>query len=141
MLLVSKWMHLLPTISNGQGLQYPPLLTGLPFICELCSVQANIGHEPPSPTDLLSLVALKRTCLIDLVHYWSTSMLHKYMSGLAGQCVKLFCGWLGWLHSDECFTLTGDSVKITPLAAAFGLPSGLGYNKLLVICGCPRHSL
>ena len=53
-------------LSDGQ---YPPLLAGLPFICELYSLQANIGSElTPSPIDL-SLVALERMRLIDLAHY------------------------------------------------------------------------
>ena len=274
-------------LSGGRGLQYPPLLAGLPFICELCSVRANIGRElTPSPIDL-SLVALERMRLIDLAHYWSTSTLRKNMSGLkillsfhsrfglsmpqlvsvshppvdscirlfwcmehraiqpsprsrsgtvgfsslwsirsafssydaflhglvlhpanvfrdqhnrfasapfvsgseniaaqmtvrglsarlgtvtipskilharhihwnqqnrlskllrtdlnpvtvyhlvAGQCAE-FCGWLGWLRSGECFTLTRDSVKLIPphLAVAFGLPPDLGCVLLSLL--------
>ena len=79
-------------LANGRGLSYPAALSGFPFVCELCTVRANVGRDLiPGPADLI-LLALERMRLIDLGHYWGQSTLSKHALGLRyySQFLKIF---------------------------------------------------
>ena len=66
----------------GKGLQYPPAMAGLPFVCELCTVRANLRRElSPDPKDM-ALLALERMRIVDLAHFWARSSLSKNLLGL-----------------------------------------------------------
>ena len=54
------------------GLQYPPCATNLPFICELCTVRAQLGREiDPLLSSDITLLLLERMRMIDAAHAWA----------------------------------------------------------------------
>lgn len=65
-------------LPDGKGLSYPSVLWGMPFICELCSVQANLGRllRVDNLRDL-GLLSLERMRMIDLANYWAKQTMEK----------------------------------------------------------------
>jgi hypothetical protein len=55
----------------GRGLSYPRLHTAPPFICEACTVRAQIGTELAKSGQHLGLLMLERMRLIDQANAWS----------------------------------------------------------------------
>ncbi len=70
-------------LPDNKGLSYPINMWGMPFICELCSVQANIGRpfRCDSAFDI-GLLCLERMRMIDLAHYWARSTIDKNMRSI-----------------------------------------------------------
>lgn len=67
-------------LSDGKGLSYPSDLWGMPFICERCTVQANLGRflQCDNSQDI-GLLCLERMRMIDLAHYWAKQTMSKNM--------------------------------------------------------------
>ena len=63
---------------KGAGLSYPGGLRRHPFVCELCTVRANLGRELHMDQSDLSLLALERMRLIDAAHAWTPDTLDDY---------------------------------------------------------------
>ncbi len=77
-------------LPDQKGLSYPSDLWGMPFICELCTVQANLGR--PLQRDNLNdqgLLSLERMRMIDLAHFWAKQTMVKNM-----QAVRTFSSFL-----------------------------------------------
>jgi hypothetical protein len=55
----------------GCGLSYPRLHTAPPFICEACTVRAQLGTELAKSGQHLGLLMLERMRLIDQANAWS----------------------------------------------------------------------
>jgi hypothetical protein len=55
----------------GRGLAYPQTCIAPPFICEACTVRAQIGSELQKMGNHLGLLMLERMRLIDQANAWS----------------------------------------------------------------------
>ena len=66
----------------GRGLSYPKVRITPPFICEACTVRAQIGGELTSSGRHLTLVMLERMRMIDQANAWSSGSHGGYQSGL-----------------------------------------------------------
>ena len=54
-----------------KGLSYNPHLVHFPFICELCTVRANVGRELQPREQDMQLLQLERMRMIDQSNAWS----------------------------------------------------------------------
>ena len=62
-----------------KGLQYPPLASKYPFICELCTTRTQLGRELSNfSTSDTTLLMLERMRMIDTAHASSVSTLEQY---------------------------------------------------------------
>jgi hypothetical protein len=57
------------------GLQYPPVMTHFPFICEACTFRAVLGRELTWMSGDIQLLMLERMRLVDMAHAWASSTL------------------------------------------------------------------
>jgi hypothetical protein len=58
-----------------RGLLFPKTLAGYPFICELCTVRANVGPTPLPSAVMNALMMLEWMRLIDAAHSWAPKTL------------------------------------------------------------------
>ena len=64
-------------------LQYNPSLVVFPFVCELCTVRANVGKELLDfHNDHRFLLSLERMRMIDMFNCWARNTLVNYKSAL-----------------------------------------------------------
>ena len=68
----------------GRGLAYPRTRIAPPFICEACTVRAQLGSELQKTGDHLGLLMLERMRLIDQANAWSRGT-HQNYQALLGQ--------------------------------------------------------
>ena len=62
-----------------KGLQYPPMASKYPFICELCTTRTQLGRELNNFNTLdTTLLMLERMRMIDTAHASSISTLEQY---------------------------------------------------------------
>jgi hypothetical protein len=66
----------------GRGLAYPKVAISPSFICEACTVRAQIGGELRKSGGHLTLLMLERMRLIDQANAWSASSHAIYQGGL-----------------------------------------------------------
>jgi hypothetical protein len=57
------------------GIQYPPAMTHVTFICEACTVRVVLGRELTSMYGYMQLLMLERIRLINMAHAWASSTL------------------------------------------------------------------
>jgi hypothetical protein len=57
------------------GLQYPPAMTRIPFICESCTVRVVLRRELTWTLSDIQLLMLERMRLVDMAHAWASSTL------------------------------------------------------------------
>jgi hypothetical protein len=69
-------------LPSSRGLSYPKVRIPPPFICEACTVRAQIGGELTSSGRHLTLVMLERMRMIDQANTWSSGSHAGYQSGL-----------------------------------------------------------
>ena len=69
-------------LPSRRGLSYPNIRITPSFICEACTVRAQIGRELQSSGRHLTLVMLERMRMIDQAHAWSSGSHGGYQSGL-----------------------------------------------------------
>ena len=65
-------------LRNGQGLSFPSHLSFPHFVCELCSVQANVGRRLNGNAKDLELILLERVRMIDCANAWADNTLKVY---------------------------------------------------------------
>lgn len=68
--------------TNGQGLSFPSVKHWGTFVCEHCTVRAVLGRELCTLRDL-SLMALERMRILDLVHHWTKGTYVSYQGKLS----------------------------------------------------------
>jgi hypothetical protein len=61
-----------------RGLFFPKTLVGYPFVCELCTVRANVGPIVPPSGTMNALMMLERMRMIDTAHSWAPKTLGGY---------------------------------------------------------------
>jgi len=66
----------------GRGLAYPKVAISPSFICEACTVRAQVGGELRKSGGHLTLLMLERMRLIDQANAWSASSHAVYQGGL-----------------------------------------------------------
>jgi hypothetical protein len=69
-------------LPSCRGLSYPKVRITPSFICEACTVRAQIGEELHRSGRHLTLVMLERMRMIDQAHAWSIGSHRGYQSGL-----------------------------------------------------------
>ena len=74
-------------VRGMQGLGYPKAMVMFPFICELCTVCANLGRELLPRCQDTYLLGLERMRMCDAAHAWAESSL----SGIKGKLHRLLC--------------------------------------------------
>jgi hypothetical protein len=67
---------------STRGLFFPKTLVGYPFVCELCTVRANVGVPPPPSGTMNALMMLERMRMIDTAHSWAPKTLVGYQGNL-----------------------------------------------------------
>ena len=71
----------------GRGLAYPRTRIAPPFICEACTVRAQLGTELRKTGNHLGLLMLERMRLIDQANAWSQGT-HQNYQALLGQLTR-----------------------------------------------------
>ena len=74
-------------LPKGRGLSYPPTRIAPPFICEACTVRAQLGEELGKTGKHLSLLMLERMRLVDQANAWSQGT-HQNYQALLGKLRK-----------------------------------------------------
>jgi hypothetical protein len=70
-----------------RGLFFPKTLAGYPFVCELCTVRANMGPVSPPSGTLNALMMLERMRMINAAHSWAP----KTLAGYQGDVRRFNC--------------------------------------------------
>jgi hypothetical protein len=65
-----------------RGLFFPKTLAGYPFICEFCTVRANVGPSLPPSGTMTALMMLERIHMVDCAHSWAPKTLGGYQGGV-----------------------------------------------------------
>jgi hypothetical protein len=74
-------------LPGGRGLAYPRTRIAPPFICEACTVRAQIGSELRKSEQHLGLLMLERMRLVDQANAWSRGT-HQNYQALLGQLAQ-----------------------------------------------------
>jgi integrase len=70
-------------LPHGRGLIYPRTRIAPPFICEACTVRAQIGSELQKTSRHVSLLMLERMRMVDQANAWSPGTHQNYQALLA----------------------------------------------------------
>lgn len=103
----------LSRLDPRNSLQLPWCGAQVPFVCELCTVQAHLGRPLRATTNDLSLLMLERMRMIDMYNGWSRDTLVKYK------------GKLQYLHNFDLTygtqILSGTRLPYPPISPAIPL--------------------
>ena len=69
-------------LKDVQGLSFPHHVSFPMFVCELCSVQANVGRKLGGTPRDIELILLERVRMIDCANAWANDTLKVYGSAL-----------------------------------------------------------